>query len=279
MVPSKTGRWDNTTHENTESQSHRHRQPERQTTEMAKTKRYAGKGGRRTPESTSRARRPVDVFRESTGKYGPPQDSPEKKETGESVGLTRLFETAEGKLSYPQLSERLAETLADILRETVQVHPDQIVITSECIYLRHRALAGSLFPDWAGRYRDVNVQVSTHTPPAFYDVPGLMRLFCDDLAERLRHIHPRESTVSDMADLLVWADWRFQWIHPFKDFNGRIGRVLLAPLLYKLALPHVETAPLAPDVRRHYLETLRVADSGDLNPLTDLWMYRISEGL
>jgi hypothetical protein len=255
------------------------RRTKRQGSNVAKPARYAGKGGRRTPKSTSRSRRPIDVVRESTGEYGPPQDPPEEKETGEPVGSTRLFETAEGRLSYPQLSERLAVALADILGEIAQVPPDQIVITSEWICLRHQALAGNLFPSWAGRYRDINVQVSALTPPPFYEVPGLMRLFCDDLTERLHHVRPSESAVDAMAELLAWADWRFQWIHPFKDFNGRIGRVLLAALLYKLALPHVETAPLDADARRQYLNALCVADGGDLGALTDLWAHRISDAL
>jgi hypothetical protein len=52
-----------------------------------------------------------------------------------------------------------------------------------------------------------------------------MRQFCDDLAERLKHVG---RSVEALAPLLAWVDWRFQWIHPFRDFNGRIGRVLLA---------------------------------------------------
>jgi fido (protein-threonine AMPylation protein) len=255
------------------------RRTKRQASEMAKTTRYTGKGGYRASKSAAGAGRPVDVVRERTGEYGPPQDAPEEEKNGEAVGSTRLFETAEGRLTYPQLSERLAVALADILNEIVQAPPDQIVITPEWICLLHRSLAGSLFPDWAGRYRDVNVQVSGHTPPAFYEVPGLMRLFCDDLAERLRHIRLHESAIDALAELLAWADWRFQWIHPFKDFNGRIGRVLLAALLYKLSLPPLETAPSNADSRRHYLEGLHAADSGDLGPLTDLWLGRIAEAL
>jgi Fic family protein len=113
-------------------------------------------------------------------------------------------------------------------------------------------LAGDLFPDWAGRYRDLNVQVGPHTPPPYYEVPTFIRMFCDDLRERLQHLSPESAKVQELAKLLAWVDWRFQWIHPFKDFNGRIGRVLLAALLYKLALPHVETASLALEVRQQY---------------------------
>jgi Fic family protein len=166
-----------------------------------------------------------------------------------------------------------------LLGEIFRVPPQQVVITPEWLCLRHRDLAGGLFSDWAGRYRDVNVQVGSHTPPPFYEVPGAMRLFCDDLTERLRHLGSQESDAGALADLLAWVDWRFQWIHPFRDFNGRIGRVLLAALLYKLSLPHVVTAPLSDDARREYLDALRAADAGDLHPLTHVWISRLSEAV
>ncbi len=78
---------------------------------------------------------------------------------------------------------------------------------------------------------------------------------------------------------MAWTDWRFQWIHPFKDFNGRIGRVLLAGVLYKLALPHVETAPANPVARQQYLDALLAADRGNLASLTDVWTQRLAERL
>jgi Fic family protein len=126
-------------------------------------------------------------------------------------------------------------------------------------------------------FRDVNVQVGSHTPPPYYEVPIHMRQFCDDLSARLLHLN--QESVANCAELLAWADWRFQWIHPFKDFNGRIGRVLLAALLYKLVLPHIETAPTDPAVRRKYLDALQSADQGKLDPLTEMWKRRVEEAL
>jgi Fic family protein len=68
-----------------------------------------------------------------------------------------------------------------------------------------------------------------------------------------------------------------QGIHPFKDFNSRIGRVLLAALFYKLGLPHVETASPDREARTQYLDSLRAADQGDLATLTELWIRRFVE--
>ena len=138
-------------------------------------------------------------------------------------------------------------------------------------------MASHLYPEWAGRFRDVNVQVGSHTPPPYYEVPAFVRQFCDDLTERLRHLS--ESSSERVAEFLAWADWRFQWIHPFKDFNGRIGRVLLAALLYKVSFPHVETAPTEPEARRQYLEALLAADADDPEPLKEIWLRRLIAGI
>ncbi|MDH4244068.1 MAG: N-6 DNA methylase [Nitrospira sp.] len=243
---------------------------------VAEAAQYTGEGGGGASESVAGAGESVHGVREPAGQYGSSQNADESEGQGE-LGSTRYFDTAEGRISYSELSERLAVPLVAIHDEILQTKPHEIVITSEWLCLRHRRLAGHLFPDWAGRFRDVNVQVGAHIPPPFYEVPIHMRQFSDDLAERLRH-NPGTS-IRSAAEFLAWADWRFQWIHPFKDFNGRIGRVLLAALLYMLSLPHVETAPPDRGTRERYLDVLRSADQGNYDPLTLEWLRRLEEAL
>jgi fido (protein-threonine AMPylation protein) len=279
-VASAARECENALHEESPASAAGPQRTRRQAAPVAEAPRYTGEGSGSPPEGVTEARRPVHGVRERTGEYGPPQDSPEEADgSTDKLGSTRYFDTAEGSLSYTQVSERLAVSLTGIIDSILRTPPDQITITAEWICLKHQELAGRLFPAWAGRLRDVSVQVGAHTPPPFYEVPALLRLFCDDLAERLRHVRPRETRGSELAELLAWTDWRFQWIHPFKDFNGRIGRVMLAALLYKLALPHVETAPLEADMRHQYLEALNAADDGNLGPLTDIWARRVAETL
>jgi fido (protein-threonine AMPylation protein) len=242
---------------------------------VAQPAQYPGEGSGGAPESPAGAGESVHGVREPASQYGSSQDPDANSKSQSELGSTREFETAEGRLSYSELSERLAVPLVSIYDEILQAKPDQIVINSEWLCVRHKRLAGHLFPDWAGRFRDVNVQVGGHLPPPYYEVPIHMRQFCDDLAERLRH--EPDGTIGGCAALLAWADWRFQWIHPFKDFNGRIGRVLLAALLYKLGLPHVEMAPSELVQRAEYLNALRDADTGRLDALQDLWGQRLAE--
>jgi fido (protein-threonine AMPylation protein) len=147
--------------------------------------------------------------------------------------------------------------------------PGDTVITPEWLRDIHRRIAGDLFPDWAGRFRATDVQVGTHLPPPAHDVPVRVRDFCLDLEERVRHL----SDAASIAELLAWVDWRFQWIHPFKDFNGRVGRILLVALAYRLGLPPVD--PATGDDKASYFAALRAADAGDLVPLKEIWLARM----
>jgi len=187
------------------------------------------------------------------------------------LDATRELATAAGLLAYSEVAERLAVNIAHCLDALLENPPADIRITTEWICDIHRCIAGELFPEWAGCFRTTDVQVGTHLPPPGHEVAVHIKNFCLDLEERQRHMHGAES----IAELLAWADWRFQWIHPFKDFNGRVGRILLIALAYKLALPPIDPATADEPGKVAYFAALRAADAGDLATLNDLWLDRL----
>jgi cell filamentation protein len=126
-----------------------------------------------------------------------------------------------------------------------------------------------IFPDMGGKYRKIEVQVSDYEPPKFYRVPQLMLDFCEDLKVRIKHL-PKENDeefLSRVIELLAWAHHRFLWIHPFQDYNGRIGRLLINIILLKLNLPPVELKAETKTGRKKYIEALQAADEGDYKAL------------
>src|SRR3990172_10512151 len=212
--------------------------------------------------------------REGTGGYKPPEGpQKKKKDSPKPLNSTRHFETYQGIKPYSEVAETIAVSAAKTIQEIIAGLPEKIKITPEWICSLHKNIAGLLF-DWAGRFRDVNVQAGQHFPSPFYEVPIQMRQYCDDLAARLSHAE-KTNAVKETAELLVWADWRFQWIHPFRDFNGRAGRVLLTAILFKLRLPPVETASTEPKEKEAYLKALHLADKGDLSELIRIWVERL----
>lgn len=219
----------------------------------------------------------VHGVREGASEYKPSEGTPkEGQDSTRPLNSTRYFETAQGIKTYSEVSEILAVSVAKTIEAIIETSPEDIYFTSEWICKLHNDIAGSLFPDWAGRFRDVNVKVGTHTPPPFYEAPVLVRLYCEDLAVRLSFAS-KEKDIEKISETLAYADWRFQWIHPFRDFNGRVGRILLTAILFKLRLPPAETASVEPEEKERYLNALHEADTGNLLQLIEIWVKRLSK--
>ena len=61
---------------------------------------------------------------------------------------------------------------------------------------------------------------------------------------------------------------QFEYIHPFEDGNGRVGRLLMNNILIKNHMPPVN---ISMSSRKEYYETLRIfQNSGDIKPTIDL---------
>lgn len=96
-----------------------------------------------------------------------------------------------------------------------------------------------------------------------------MQEFLRDLESRFNHLPPSSHTdfIRELTELLAWAHHRFLWIHPFQDYNGRIGRLLINMILLNLNLPTIELKVETMAGRLRYIKALHAADIGDLRLL------------
>ncbi len=83
----------------------------------------------------------------------------------------------------------------------------------------------------AGKYRTVDVKVGNYVCPPWEDIPKLMKGFIEWYDSVCEKIHPFELAA------LVHA--RFVRIHPFRDGNGRMARLLMNYILIKNKHPLV----------------------------------------
>jgi len=188
---------------------------------------------------------------------------------------TRFIETTLGVLSYSQLAPLLAERVQR-LEEAVQREDfDSRVIGDSLVCEFHHRICGDLTPDWAGRWRTVEVTVGPLTPPLPQQIPVLMRDFALDL--QARWANAAADDIELTLELLAFAEGRFLSIHPFLDFNGRTVRVFLAEILRRLDLPLVDLAPENEDARIRYFAALEAADRRDWQPLVTIWKTRFAE--
>jgi len=84
------------------------------------------------------------------------------------------------------------------------------IIKKEDILHLHSILGDYLKKDWVGKWREVNVTVGNYHPPLYDKVPELM-----------------EEYIKNFPEFDSWKAYNeFEKIHPFRDLNGRTGRLL-----------------------------------------------------
>jgi len=235
----------------------------------------------REMETTSSRRETSSPLEGDSSRCGPEHglrerasgDEPPSRDTRPDRA-TRFIETTRGILSYSEIAPLLAEQVlvveSRIYRGDFSNHSLDENLAAEI----HRLISVDLVPDWAGKWRTIDVRVGNLEPPKPPMVPVLMRDYGADLAARWQEASSR---IGDLTlEFLAFAEGRFLTIHPFADFNGRTIRLFLLELLRRLDLPELELAPQSDQQREKYFLALEAADQSDWAPLIEIWQSRLT---
>lgn len=195
-------------------------------------------------------------------------------------GETRYKDTAFGIIPRSKLIpleiEGIKRAWDFVLQKREQ---SKISLTPEFLKKVHYIGFAWIFPEMGGKFRTIDVEVSRHTPPKFFLVPQLMKDFSADIQVRIKHLSAidEETYLDELIELLSWTHHRFLWIHPFADYNGRIGRLLINMVLLNLDLPTIELQVETPTGRKQYIKALQAADEYNLEPLKKIIEKAIEE--
>lgn len=186
---------------------------------------------------------------------------------------TRTFATAQGELTYQQLSDRVAPNLLQLLDNITDGKYLNIPFDETLIKKFHFCIIGDVMPQIAGKWRSVPVMVGNWLPPEPYEIPVKIHEYTANIRTRLKNAN----TIELQIETLAYAEGEFLHIHPFQDFNGRTIRALLTELLMRLNLPAVDTAVKreTPDFKK-YQTALAEYDNGRISALIDFWRSRLS---
>ena len=199
------------------------------------------------------------------------------------IGATSYKDTAFGIIPREQLlqfeiegTRKGLEYIQDVIRKDKKRR-----VTPEFICKLHEISFAWIFPDWAGKYRKIQVTFSDKEAPPYFEVPMLVTNMCKDLEERLKHLPVKEDDqyILEIVKLLAWFQHRFVFIHPFQDYNGRTARMLTIFILLQLDLPPLELKGEEEEDRKQYLNAMQKADEGDYFLLEQLIGEALAETL
>jgi cell filamentation protein len=142
----------------------------------------------------------------------------------------------------------------------------------------HVTWLGQIYP-WAGRYRQVNLIKENLPFAAAAQVPQLMQAFEEG---PLRRQTPCNfSAPNRVIEALAEVHVEFILIHPFREGNGRVGRILSTLMALQANLPLLDFRPIHGRKKEDYLAAVRAGLDRNYKPMEEIFelvLNRTSSG-
>jgi len=154
------------------------------------------------------------------------------------------------------------------LRELVKIYSKSHRFTATDICRIHKIWLKNIYR-WAGKYRRVNLTKNDFTFAVASQVARLM-----EELERgpLREFTPcKFDTIEKTIKALAVVHTELVLIHPFRDGNGRVARLLATLMALQAELPPLDFGNLKGPRRKAYYEATQAGLDRDYKPMEDVF--------
>jgi len=180
----------------------------------------------------------------------------------------RVLKNLLGICSKRAMDELEATKLADATDWAIRhVSADQR-ITSADICLLHKRWLGEVYP-WAGEYRQVNISKGSFVFAMAAQVPRLMLEF--ERKELARFTPCAFDDLDDVLEALAITHCELVLIHPFREGNGRVSRLLSTLMALQAGLPLLNFSSIKGKQREAYFAAVRAGIGRDYPPMIEVF--------
>lgn len=147
--------------------------------------------------------------------------------------------------------------------------------TASDICYFHKLWLGKIF-QWAGKYRQVNVSKNDFPFAAAAHVPALMRKF--ELGPLKRYTPCNFKKREDIVRALAETHVELMLIHPFREGNGRVGRLLATLMALQAGLP-LDFGTIRGRKKQNYFAAVRSGLDSNYIPMEKIFAEVIEKSL
>lgn len=167
-------------------------------------------------------------------------------------------------ITDPLQMETLEFDLLGVLENELlnEILTDQ-VITVKDLCEWHRRWLSSVY-EWAGAYRTVNMTKGDFLFAAAHLIPTLMQKYEDSFLNHFTACEGMDNT--PLGEALAVCHLELIIIHPFREGNGRLARLLATIMALQAGVPLLDFGEM---VRRkdRYIEAVHLGHAGDYRPM------------
>jgi cell filamentation protein len=181
-----------------------------------------------------------------------------------------------GIISKQDIDDTEARALEKTMDALVRTYGETHRFTVADLCEWHRIWLGDIY-EWAGRYRQVNVGKDDFPFAAAAHIPALMEQFEHDVLRRCTpcNFADRAAVVHALAEMHV----ELVLIHPFRDGNGRLARVLSTLMALQAGLPLLDFRVIAGEKKGKYFAAVRAGLEKTYVPMERLFAEIIERSL
>lgn len=163
-----------------------------------------------------------------------------------------------------------------ILEELSSIYDKDHRFTAADICRIHEIWLGRIY-EWAGQYRRVNVSKGDFPFAAAGHVPGLMSEFEKKLLKK--YTPCLYSAHKDIVKAIAVVHTELVLIHPFREGNGRVARILSALMALQAGLPSLDFNGIKGKKRQEYFAAVRAGMDNNYEPMEKIFNAVISRTL
>lgn len=188
----------------------------------------------------------------------------------------RVLRNLPGVTSKREMDRLEAEAQVEALETLIGEYGTRHRFTAGDIRHMHKVWLGSIYP-WAGSWRQVNLSKGEMPFAASAHVPKLMAEFEQGPLSQFTPCRPAATTAvaRGMAEVHV----ELMLIHPFRDGNGRLGRMLSVLMGLQAGLPLLNFGDLKGAKRMAYFAAVRAGLDRDYDPMQGVFEAVIARSL
>lgn len=148
--------------------------------------------------------------------------------------------------------------------------------TAADIDLLHRQWFGKVY-EWAGEYRQVNISKGGFAFAMAAQIPRLM----NELEQKiLTKFTPCNFTdLEDTVEALAVTHCELILIHPFREGNGRVSRLLSTLMALQAGLPLLDFSGIKGKTRQAYFMAVQASMGNDYEPMKKIFLAVVRRSL
>jgi Protein involved in cell division len=158
--------------------------------------------------------------------------------------------------------------LLRVTKEMTEYYYDNHCFTAADICYMHHSWLGSIY-EWAGSYRNVTMMKDNFPFAAPALIPKLMDEFEKEIL--CRYTPCNFNSRYDVVMALVVVHTELLLIHPFREGNGRIARLLAIIMALQAKLPFLDFSDLKDQKKDEYFEAVRAGMERDYKPMEKIF--------